>query len=161
MDVYVVERKHLPKVNVTIASRAGSVADPQDIPGLASMGATTMLRGTKTRTALEIDNGLGDLGTGLSSFTNREYASVGLDVLKANLAPALTVLADVVRNPNFPAEEVERERKKALDRWRRPRMIQVRSRDGWRRCLRSAASTPMDTRPTVSVPRLRRSLPRN
>ncbi len=37
MDVFVVERKDLPKVNVTIASRAGSVADPQDLPGLASL----------------------------------------------------------------------------------------------------------------------------
>ena len=116
MDVFVVERKDLPKVNVTIASRAGSVADPQDLPGLASLEAETMMRGTKTRTALEIDNGLGDLGTGLSSLANREYAMVTLDVLKANLAPALTVLADVVRDPNFPADEVEREKKKTSDR---------------------------------------------
>ncbi|MFL6446597.1 MAG: M16 family metallopeptidase [Bryobacteraceae bacterium] len=116
LDVFVVERKDLPKVNLTVASRAGSVSDPQDLPGLASLDATTMLRGTKTRTALDIDDALGDLGTGISGFANREYALVSLDVLKANLAPALAVVADVVRNPNFPAEEVEREKKKAADR---------------------------------------------
>ncbi len=33
---------------------------------------------------------------------NREYAMVAVDVLKANLGPAMTVMADVVRNPNFP-----------------------------------------------------------
>ncbi len=116
IDVFVVERKDLPKVNVTIASRAGSVADPQDLPGLASLAATAMLRGTKTRTALDIDNSLGDLGTGIGSMAYREYAMVAVDVLKANLGPAMTVMADVVRNPNFPADEVEREKKKALDR---------------------------------------------
>jgi zinc protease len=116
MDVFVVERKDLPKVNVTIASRAGSVADPQDLPGLASLAVTAMLRGTKTRTALNIDNSLGDLGTSIGGMANREYAMVAVDVLKANLGPAMTVMADVVRNPNFPTDEVEREKKKALDR---------------------------------------------
>jgi len=35
-------------------------------------------------------------------------------VLQRNLAPALAVVADVVRNPNFPADEVAREKKKRL-----------------------------------------------
>ncbi|MFL6415210.1 MAG: M16 family metallopeptidase [Bryobacteraceae bacterium] len=116
MDVFVVERKDLPKVNVTIASRAGSVADPQDLPGLASLAVTAMLRGTKTRTAIDIDNALGDLGTGVSGLASREYAMVALDVQKANLASAMTVMSDVVLNASFPADEVEREKRKSLDR---------------------------------------------
>lgn len=116
LEVFVVERKDLPKVNVTFASRAGSVADRSDLAGLASLEVATMVRGTKTRQALDIDNALGDLGTAISGFASREYAMLSLDVLKANIAPALGVVSDVALNPNFPADEVEREKKKASDR---------------------------------------------
>jgi zinc protease len=47
--------------------------------------------------------------------STREYSSLGLEVLKRNLDPAIGVLADVVLNPSFPADEFERERKLALD----------------------------------------------
>jgi zinc protease len=46
---------------------------------------------------------------------SREGARISLDVLKRNAAPALAILADVVRSPAFPAAEFEREKKLALD----------------------------------------------
>ena len=54
-----------------------------------------MRRGTKAKSALEIDNTLGDLGTTLTWGAGRESARLGLEVLKRNLSPALAVLADV------------------------------------------------------------------
>ncbi|HVG38195.1 MAG TPA: pitrilysin family protein, partial [Pyrinomonadaceae bacterium] len=53
--------------------------------------------------------------TAVGGFAAREYATVGMEVLKRNLEPAMNVFADVVRNPSFPAEEVEREKKRRLD----------------------------------------------
>jgi zinc protease len=40
---------------------------------------------------------------------------VKCEVLENNLAPAMAILADVSRNPSFPADEVDREKKKHLD----------------------------------------------
>jgi zinc protease len=114
MDIFVVERKDLPKVSVTLATRAGSIADPQGKEGLASLEVEAMKRGTKTRKALEIDDALGDLGTSLGGNAGRESATLNLEVLRRNLGPALAVLGDVARNPTFPQEEVDRERKLRL-----------------------------------------------
>jgi zinc protease len=114
MEILVVERKDLPKVAVRLVTRAGSIGDPQGKEGLASLEVDVMKRGTTTKKALEIDDSLGDLGTSLEGSAGRESASLNLEVLKRNLALALVVLGDVARNPNFPADELERERKLRL-----------------------------------------------
>ncbi len=115
MQVFVVERPELPKVAVTLEVKAGGVDDPAGKEGLADLAAQTIKRGTKTRKALEIEDALGDLGTSVDGYADLERSSLFFEVLKRNLAPALAIFADVVRNPVFPEEEVDREKKKRLD----------------------------------------------
>ncbi|HZI87044.1 MAG TPA: insulinase family protein, partial [Pyrinomonadaceae bacterium] len=115
MEVFVVERNDLPKVAVTLATKAGGVRDPAGKEGLADLTVQTIKRGTKTRQALEIEDALGDLGTGLGGSTSYESARINMEVLKRNLSPALTIFADVVRNPSFVVAEVDREKKQRLD----------------------------------------------
>ena len=115
IELFVVERRDLPKVSVSLATRAGSVSDPADKVGLAGLTARVARRGTKTRDALQIDSTLGDLGTSLGWSTAREASSLSMEVLKRNLNPALTIMADVARNPSFPAAEFDREKKLLLD----------------------------------------------
>jgi zinc protease len=115
LQILVVERPELPKVSVEFATRAGSVADPAGKDGVANLVATTIDLGTGSRAALEIEEELGDLGTSVGGSAGRESAVLSFEVLKRNLAPALTIVADVVRNPTFPESEVEREKKLLLD----------------------------------------------
>ncbi len=115
LEVLVVERHELPKVAVTLASRAGSMADPPGKEGTAYLTAATLSLGTKTRKALEIESAFGDLGTSLDAQTQRESVRLGFEVLKRNLGPALQLFADVVRDPTFPEAEIEREKKRHLD----------------------------------------------
>jgi len=115
MDLFVVERSDLPKVAMTFATTAGSVADTPGKDGLASLVVSTLDTGTPTRKELEIEDALGNLGTALSGSATREYSTISLEVLKRNLTPALSIAADVIRNPLFPASELSREKKRILD----------------------------------------------
>ncbi|HXI13339.1 MAG TPA: pitrilysin family protein [Thermoanaerobaculia bacterium] len=115
MDLFVVERSDLPKVAITFATLAGSVADRPGKEGLSIMMVNTIDTGTKSRGAIEIEDALGNLGTALNGFSDREYSVLGLEVLKRNLKAALSITADVVRNPLFPASEISREKKRILD----------------------------------------------
>jgi len=115
MEVFVVERNDLPKVAVRIVTKAGSVGDPEGKDGLADLTVQTMKRGTRTRTALEIEDALGDLGTSIFGGADREDSSASFEVLKRNLSPALGIFTDVVRNPVFPDAEIDREKKQRLD----------------------------------------------
>jgi zinc protease len=111
LELLVMERHDLPKVSVTLATRAGSVRDPQNREGLADLTAYTTRFGTRSRKAIEIDDAVGDLGTSISGGAGTERAGISMDVLKRNLAPALAIFADVVRDADFPESEIVREKK--------------------------------------------------
>jgi zinc protease len=115
LELYVVERKELPKVAISFATKTGSVTDTAQKAGLARLALVTMDLGTKTRKALEIEDSLGDLGTSLQEGPGREVSSIALEVLKRNVAPAMAIFADVVRNPTYPASEIERQKKITID----------------------------------------------
>ncbi len=115
LEVMVVEKPELPKVLVGLATRAGAVSDPDGKEGVAAMTSRVMRRGTKTRSAIQIDEAFGDFGSSISGGTSREQANMGTEVLSRDLDPALGVMADVVMNPSFPADEFEKEKQLTLD----------------------------------------------
>jgi zinc protease len=115
IELFVVERPELPKVAVRLDTRAGAVADPAGKNGVAQMTVTNIDMGTPTRKALQIEDQLGNLGTSLFGSAGLESSVVGMEVLSRNLDPAMAILADVVRNPVFPAEDFDREKKRTLD----------------------------------------------
>jgi zinc protease len=115
LEIFVVERRDLPKVSITLVTRAGAVADPPGKAGLANMVVRTIDLGTPLRSALEIEEAFGALGTTLTGSAERESARLGLDVLTRNLDPAMALLAEVVRQPTFPSDEIAREKKRQLD----------------------------------------------
>ena len=115
VELYVVERPELPKVAVTLATKAGAVGDPEGKAGTAHMTIATIDLGTKTRKALEIEDAFGDLGTSLNGQATRESSRLSVEVLKSGLPRTMTLLADVVRNPTFPESEFDREKKRHLD----------------------------------------------
>lgn len=115
LEVLVLQRRDLPKLAVTLVTKAGSADDPAGKAGLADLTVATMRMGTNTRKALEIDEAMGDLGSALAARASCEYSTLGFEILTKNLPRALTILADVVRNPAFPASEVDLQKKRRLD----------------------------------------------
>lgn len=114
MDILVVQRPELPKVSVNLVTRAGSVADPAGKAGTAYMTTVTIDMGTKLRSALQIEEDLGDLGVTLQGNAQREYSVLGFSALKRSVAPALSIFADVVMNPQYPEAEIAREKQRHL-----------------------------------------------
>jgi zinc protease len=115
LQVLVVSRRELPKVAVSLVTRAGSAADPEGRSGTAYLTMRTIDLGTRTRGALDIEDALGNLGTSLAGTTGREVTTLAFEVLSRNLGAALGIVADVVRNAQFPDAEVEREKRRLLD----------------------------------------------
>lgn len=115
LQLLVVQRTDIPKVAVSLFTRAGSEADPAGKFGLASLTTSTMERGANRGDALEIESSLGDLGTSLQVETQKESSTLSFDVLKSKLAPALQIVSDVAQRPSFPEAELTRERELLLD----------------------------------------------
>lgn len=114
LEVWVVEDHELPLVTLRLVVHGGSAAEPPEQAGLASMTASLLDEGTATRSALQIADEIDFLAANLSSSASYDASSLTLNVLRRNLAPALEIFADVLLNPSFPAEELDRVRQERL-----------------------------------------------
>jgi zinc protease len=115
LRVIVVEKHGVPLVAARLLIKSGAEADPSDLPGLADMTATLLTKGTKTRSAEQIAREVEALGATLDSGAGWDSSFVAASVMSSKLPKAMGYMADVVRNPTFAGEELERERQQELD----------------------------------------------
>ena len=100
----------VPLVSSQLVVKSGSGANPLAQPGLSSFTAQLLQEGTATRSAPQIADDVAQLGALLSTGSGVDASFAQLTSLKATFPQALDVLADVVLHPQFPQEEVERQR---------------------------------------------------
>lgn len=87
---------------------AGARAEPAELAGIATLTSRLLLRGTTTRTEEEIFTEIENLGARLSQDILADMAYVTLVAPKETLQRALPIYLDVLLNPAFAPEEVER-----------------------------------------------------
>ena len=114
LDVVAQENHANPMIVVTGFVRTGSVDDPQGKYGLANIVADMLLRGTTTRTSQQIAEATDFVGAQLGTMTTRERTDFTAQMLTENFPDILGLLADMLRNPRFPAEELEKDRGQVL-----------------------------------------------
>jgi zinc protease len=115
LRVIVVEHHSTPLVAARLMVKNGGEVDPPSLSGLADMTGELLTKGTKTRTAPQIAQEIEALGGQLNSGAGWDFSSATVNVLAAKAEPATAILADVVRNPVFQDEEVERLRQQYTD----------------------------------------------
>ena len=77
--------------------------------------STCCSRAPATRTAEDIAQAIDSIGGQLDAFTAKEYASYYIKVLDEHLPLAIDILSDIVRNPAFSPDDIEREKKVVLE----------------------------------------------
>ncbi len=115
MRVIVAPNRALPLISADLRIASGGVSDPADRAGLASMTADLLTRGTTTRSATDIARQIESLGAEISSGGGLDSSAVSLQTRSDRAQAAFTVFADVVRNPAFAPEELDRAKSQALD----------------------------------------------
>ncbi|MWV27324.1 M16 family metallopeptidase [Aurantiacibacter rhizosphaerae] len=114
IEVVLARRTSVPKVSLALTFDAGSVVDPAGQRGTHAMMADLLTEGTTTRSALDIAIEEETLGASLSVNAGAESTAAYLSALSPNLVPSLELMADVVRNPAFAADALERVRSQRL-----------------------------------------------
>ncbi len=115
LRVIVIERSGTPLVAAQLLIKNGGEVDPPELAGLSNMTADLLTKGTAKRSATEIAEAIEALGASLDSSARWDASRVNLNVISSRIAPALEILADVVRTPTFKQDEIERLRQQTLD----------------------------------------------
>lgn len=108
ITLIVAERPEVPMIVVDVLIKAGSVAEPQDKAGLANLIVELLTQGTVNRTATEIAREINFMGASLSTSADYDYAEARLVILKKYTDKGLELLRDVLVNPSFPPNEIEK-----------------------------------------------------
>ncbi|HYP51994.1 MAG TPA: pitrilysin family protein, partial [Pyrinomonadaceae bacterium] len=115
LRVIVIENHSTPLVGAQVLVKSGGEVDPPALSGLADMTASLLTKGTKTRTAPQIAQEIEALGGVIGSGAGWDASRATVNVISSKTEPAMSILADVVRNPVFADEEIERLRQQYVD----------------------------------------------
>jgi zinc protease len=109
-----IERHTDPAVSLRLVVPAGKLYEPTAKSGLAGAVAALLTQGTATRKAQQIAAAIDGVGGELGAGSDADFAYVSAAVTADQLDLALGLMADVVLHPSFPADELERWRRKTV-----------------------------------------------
>ena len=97
-------------VSLGIWVGTGSRVEKGSESGLSHFIEHMVFKGTVNRSAEEIARSVDSVGGGLDAFTSKELVSFNTKVLDEHLPIALDVLSDMVLNPVFREDDIEKEK---------------------------------------------------
>jgi len=101
---------HIRSVAMGVWIRAGSRHEMAEVNGISHFVEHMVFKGTKNRSAQIIAREVDAIGGNLDAFTGKETVCFNMKVLDEHVPTALEVLSDLVLNPVFASEEINRER---------------------------------------------------
>jgi zinc protease len=110
LRLLVKENHRLPFVEFRAVFQGGVLAETPENNGITQLFARLLLKGTRRRGAEDIAREIESVGGSLDSYGGNNSFGLNAEVLSDDFATGLDLLADVILNPTFPGEPLERER---------------------------------------------------
>ncbi len=114
MKVTYAHRDAVPATYVTLSFNAGGAADPADRQGLQSMTMGLFEEGTAALSSQQIAEASERLGVSISAGGSSDRSSFTLSALSTNLAPSLDLFRQIVREPAFNQNDLDRVKAQAI-----------------------------------------------
>lgn len=109
LNVIVVENHKTPRVSYQLTIDVNPIFE-KDAKGYVSMAGDLLRSGTNTKSKVEIDEAIDFIGADLYTFQNGMY---GMTLTK-HKTTFLELMSDILLNPSYPEEEVEKTKKQKL-----------------------------------------------
>ena len=104
------EDHRLPLVSILAVFRGGLLAETPQDNGITSLLASTLIKGTTTRTAQQIAESIEQVGGSIGASAGSNSISVSVNVMKEDFPLGMQILSDVLANATFPEQEVALEK---------------------------------------------------
>ncbi|HTB83574.1 MAG TPA: insulinase family protein, partial [Candidatus Sulfotelmatobacter sp.] len=114
LKLLVKEDHRLPFVEFRAVLQGGVLAETEANNGITSLLSKLLLKGTTTRNAEKIATEIENVGGHIDSYGGNQSYGVNAEVMSSDFTLGLNLVADVLLNPIFPADELEREREVQL-----------------------------------------------
>lgn len=102
--------EHLRSVAMGVWIKSGSRCEPAETNGISHFVEHMVFKGTRSRTAQHIAREMDAIGGNLDAFTSKETICFNVKSLADHVPIAMDILTDLVMNPVFAPNDIERER---------------------------------------------------
>src|SRR5262249_23280350 len=109
-----IENNEIPLISFDITIPGGHALDAIEKSGTANLMTQLMMQGTKSKTAAELEEAIGLLGSSIFIQCTNEEIRFSASCLSKNFEPTLALLKEIITDPRWDAAEYDR-LKKALD----------------------------------------------
>jgi predicted Zn-dependent peptidase len=107
--------EHVHSVSVGIWLRNGSRHEPAELNGISHFIEHMVFKGTRRRSAEDIAREVDSVGGMLDAFTAKEMVCFNTRVLDEHLPRVFDIVADMVLEPKFALEDIDREKSVILE----------------------------------------------
>ncbi len=114
LTAVVMPRPWLQSACVSVYVRAGSLHESRRLNGIGHVIEHMVFKGSSTRDARRINLDAERLGAEVDAYTDKDHTAFHLRGLAEHAPVFVPLLADLLLNPTFPADEFERERQVLL-----------------------------------------------
>jgi len=102
-------------VSASLLVPSGAADERDDEAGVTTLMARGLSEGTRRHSAIELVEASERLGSSLHAEAGWDAISVGVDVPVGRLGPALELVAEMLSEPTFPENEIQRLREERLN----------------------------------------------
>ncbi|MCX6254777.1 MAG: pitrilysin family protein [Bacteroidia bacterium] len=105
IQVYGIQNKELPLVDINLIINGGVLEDKIALPGVAGMVASVLPQGTKNRTPEELEEEIELLGSSINMYAGREEISMNASALTRNFDKTVALMKEVLLEPRWDSAE--------------------------------------------------------
>jgi len=110
LRLLVKEDHRLPFVEYRAMFQGGVLAETSENNGITQLTSQMLLKGTSHRSARDIATEIESVGGSIDSYGGNNSFGINLETMSGDFATGLDLLADILLNPVFPADALDRER---------------------------------------------------
>ena len=114
LRVIAVAQNEQPAVTMRLLVGAGAAQDPARKSGTSRLVASLLDQGTTTRSAAQVADQIDSIGGSMGTGSGTDLSNVYAVVMKDSFGVAMNLVHDVVRNPAFEQEEIDRQKQQAI-----------------------------------------------
>ncbi|HKV92107.1 MAG TPA: pitrilysin family protein [Candidatus Angelobacter sp.] len=104
------EMPHIRSVAIGIWMKTGSRDEALEVNGISHFTEHMVFKGTKSRSARDIARQVDSIGGNMDAFTGKETICFNIKVLDEHIPIAIDILSDLVLNPVFAPNDINREK---------------------------------------------------
>ena len=116
VKVYGIEQNELPLINFSITIKGGLMLDDINKVGVANLMSDIMMEGTKTKTPVELEEAIDELGASINMYTTKESVVIDANCLASKFYEVYSLVEEILFEPRWDETEFERVKRETIEK---------------------------------------------